>query len=219
MWRARPPVRRRHERDARRGRAQRARGADDLGAARRRARRARRGRRRHRHAARGLRRLPRPVQQRGAQPRLPALRHGRCRLMAIATPTLDDRSFEQLYDEARSLIPRYTPEWTDHNEVDPGATMLQLHAWFTEQLLYRLNQVPERNYRKFLQLLGIDVKPAAPARVDVTFTTAKLDTDAIVPAGTQVAVGGGGGEGAPIVFELPQAFVAIGPALAAVQVY
>ena len=139
--------------------------------------------------------------------------------MAIDAPTLDDRSFEQLYDEARSLIPRYTPEWTDHNDVDPGATMLQLHAWFTEQLLYRLNQVPERNYRKFLQLLGIDVKPAAPARVDVTFTTARLDTDAIVPAGTQVAVGGGGGEGPPIVFELPQAFVAIGPRLAAVQVY
>ena len=139
--------------------------------------------------------------------------------MAIDAPTLDDRSFEQLYDEARSLIPRYTPEWTDHNDVDPGATMLQLHAWFTEQLLYRLNQVPERNYRKFLQLLGIDVKPAAPATVDVTFTTARLDTDAIVPAGTQVAVGGGGGEGPPIVFELQQAFVAIGPRLAAVQVY
>lgn len=139
--------------------------------------------------------------------------------MAIDAPTLDDRSFEQLYDEARSLIPRYTPEWTDHNDVDPGATMLQLHAWFTEQLLYRLNQVPERNYRKFLQLLGIDVKPAAPATVDVTFTTARLDTDAIVPAGTQVAVGGGGGDGPPIVFELQQAFVAIGPRLAAVQVY
>jgi predicted phage baseplate assembly protein len=138
--------------------------------------------------------------------------------MAIDAPTLDDRSFEQLYEEARSLIPRYTPEWTDHNDVDPGATMLQLHAWLTEQLLYRLNQVPERNYRKFLQLLGIDVNPAAPARVDVTFTTARLDADAIVPAGTQVAVAGGDSGDGPIVFELPQAFVAIGPRLAAVQV-
>ena len=139
--------------------------------------------------------------------------------MAIDAPILDDRTFEQLYEEARSLIPRYTPEWTDHNDVDPGATMLQLHAWFTEQLLFRLNQVPERNYRKFLQLLGIDVKPASPAHVDVTFTTAQPDTDAVVPAGTQVAVGGGEGGDQPIVFELPQAFVAIGPRLAAVQIY
>src|SRR5258708_11634453 len=124
--------------------------------------------------------------------------------MSIDAPTRDERSCEQLYEEARSLIPRYTPEWTDHNDVDPGATMLQLHAWFTEQLLFRLNQVPERNYRKFLQLLGIDVRPAAPARVDVTFTTAKLDADAIVPAGTQIATAGGGSD-QPVVFELPEA--------------
>jgi predicted phage baseplate assembly protein len=139
--------------------------------------------------------------------------------MALDAPTLDDRSFEELYEEARSLIPRYTPEWTDHNEVDPGVTMLQLHAWFTEQLLYRLNQVPDRNYRKFLQLIGIDVAPASPARVDVTFTTSKADNDAIVPAGTQVATSGGGDGDQPVVFELAHAFVAIGPVLAAVQVY
>jgi predicted phage baseplate assembly protein len=139
--------------------------------------------------------------------------------MAIDAPTLDDRGFEELFEEARSLIPRYTPEWTDHNEVDPGVTMLQLHAWLTEQLLYRLNQVPERNYRKFLQLLGIDVRPASPARVDVTFTTAKPEDDAVVPAGTQVATAGGGESDQPVVFELPQAFVAIGPRLTSVQVY
>ena len=139
--------------------------------------------------------------------------------MAIDAPSLDDRSFDDLFEEARALIPRYTEEWTDHNESDPGIAMLQLHAWYTDQLLYRLNQVPERNYRKFLQLLGIDVRPASPAQVDVTFTTAKPDADAIVPAGTQVATAGGGGTDLPVVFELPQAFVAVGPTLTAVQIY
>jgi predicted phage baseplate assembly protein len=138
--------------------------------------------------------------------------------MSIEAPNLDDRRFEDLFAEARSLIPRYAPEWTDHNESDPGIALMQLHAWFTDLLLFRLNQVPERNYRKFLQLLGIRLKAASPARVDLTFTTAKPDADAIVPAGTQVATAGGGSD-PPVVFELPQAFVAIGPRLTTVQVY
>lgn len=138
--------------------------------------------------------------------------------MAIDAPSLDDRTFEQLFAEARSLIPRYAPEWTDHNESDPGIALLQLHAWYTDQLIYRLNQVPDRNYVKFLKLIGIDVKPASPARVDVTFTTARSDLDAVVPAGVQVATSGAGSD-PPIVFELQEGFVAIGPRLAALQVF
>ena len=49
--------------------------------------------------------------------------------MAIDAPSLDDRSFDDLFEEARALIPRYTEEWTDHNESDPGIAMPQLHAW------------------------------------------------------------------------------------------
>jgi predicted phage baseplate assembly protein len=137
--------------------------------------------------------------------------------MALPAPVLDDRAFEDLVAEARSLIPRYAPAWTNHNESDPGITLLQLFAWFTDLLLYRVKQVPELSYIKFLELLGIQQRPATPARVELTFTTARLDLDVTVPAGTQVATAGG--EGGPVVFELPRAFVAIGPRLAAVQVY
>jgi predicted phage baseplate assembly protein len=138
--------------------------------------------------------------------------------VAIDALELDDRRFDDLVAEARSLIPRFAPDWTDHNESDPGIALLQLHAWFTEQLIYRLNQVPERNYRKFLQLIGMDLRPATPAGVDVTFTTALPDKDVIVPAGTQVATAGGGDD-PPVTFELPQALIAIGPRLDALQVF
>jgi predicted phage baseplate assembly protein len=138
--------------------------------------------------------------------------------MAIEAPTLDDRRFDDLVAEARSLIPRYAPEWTDHNESDPGIALLQLHAWFTDQLIYRLNRVPDRNYRKFLALVGIDVRPASPARVDLAFTTSLANVDVVVPAGTQVATTGSSDD-TPIVFELPEALVAIGPRLDALQVY
>lgn len=42
-------------------------------------------------------------------------------------------------------LPAHTPEWTNHNEGDPGVTMLQLFAFLTESLLYRANLVPERD--------------------------------------------------------------------------
>src|SRR5512138_3461984 len=64
----------------------------------------------------------------------------------LVPPTLDDRTFDDLYAEARLRAARYNSGWTDFNESDPGVTLLQLFAWLTEQMLYRLNQVPERNY-------------------------------------------------------------------------
>ena len=42
--------------------------------------------------------------------------------------------------------------------------LVQLFAWMTEMLIFRMDQVPELNYIKFLQLLGIELRPAEPAR-------------------------------------------------------
>ncbi|MBI5877229.1 MAG: putative baseplate assembly protein [Chloroflexi bacterium] len=134
-------------------------------------------------------------------------------------PILDDRDYAQILSEAKSLIPRYTREWTDLNDSDPGITLLQLFAWMTEMTLYRLNQVPERNYIKFLQLLGIELNPALPAAADLTFRLARKDVDTvIVPKGTQVAASAddGGGDG-PVIFETDEALIALGATLAAVQ--
>src|SRR3954471_585289 len=90
--------------------------------------------------------------------------------MALALPDLDTRRFDEIYAEARRRIPRYTPEWTDFNDSDPGITLLQLFAWLTELQLYALNRVPERSAVKLLQLLGLQLRPAQPARAHVTFT-------------------------------------------------
>ena len=52
---------------------------------------------------------------------------------------------------------------------DPGVALIELFAWMTEMTLYRLNQVPDRLYVKFLELVGIDLFPASPARTELTF--------------------------------------------------
>ena len=89
--------------------------------------------------------------------------------MPLPEPKLDDRTFQDLVNEAKRLIPRYTPEWTDHNLSDPGVTLIELFAWLVDILLYRVNRVPEKNYIRFMDLLGIRLQGATPARVPVTF--------------------------------------------------
>ena len=74
--------------------------------------------------------------------------------MPIPLPNLDDRSYADLVEEMRALIPRYAPDWTDHNESDPGIMLIELFAWLTETLIYRLNRIPEASEVRFLELLG-----------------------------------------------------------------
>src|SRR5919108_3224442 len=90
--------------------------------------------------------------------------------MPLTVPQLDDRTYQQLLDEALRRIPVHNPEWTSFNEADPGVTLIELFAFLTENLLYRANQIPERNRRKFLSLLGVPLQPATAARGVVTFS-------------------------------------------------
>ncbi len=90
--------------------------------------------------------------------------------MPLKIPSLDDRRYQELLDEAKARIPVHTPEWTNFNSSDPGLTLLELFAFMTENLLYRSNQIPERNRRKFLSLLGVPLQAATSAHGLVTFT-------------------------------------------------
>ena len=53
--------------------------------------------------------------------------------MALPAPNLDDRRFQDLVDEAKRLVQRRCPEWTDHNVSDPGVTLIELFAWMTDR--------------------------------------------------------------------------------------
>lgn len=108
--------------------------------------------------------------------------------MALTAPKLDDRQFHDIVDEARKRIPHYCKEWTDHNLSDPGITLIELFAWMTDIILYRLNQVPDLHYIKFMEMLGITLREPVPAKVPVTFwLSAPQSTPVVIPAGTQVA--------------------------------
>ena len=108
--------------------------------------------------------------------------------MALIGPILDDRSFQQLRDELIQRIPVYTKEWTDHNETDPGIALLELFAYLGESVLYRFNQIPEATKIEFLRLLGVQPRPARPARAIVAATT-EVAAGVQIPLGVAMAAG------------------------------
>src|SRR5882672_6476785 len=87
--------------------------------------------------------------------------------MGLPAPDLDDRRFQDLVDDAKRMVMRRCPEWTDHNVSDPGVTLIETFAYMTDQLLFRLNRVPDRLYLKFLDLIGLQLLPPVPAGTHV----------------------------------------------------
>lgn len=141
--------------------------------------------------------------------------------LASHFPVLDNRTFDDLVAEARARIPRYTPEWTDYNPGDPGMALIELFAWMTELLSFRLNQVPKLTYLKFLELIGIELRSARSASTIITFPVMPsfAGTQAIVPQRSQVAAAEPDAEGRPIVFETERTLTALRARLDAVQAY
>lgn len=108
--------------------------------------------------------------------------------MPFDSPRLDDRAFQDIVQEALRRIPLYTPEWTDHNLSDPGITLIELFAWMTDIILYRLNRVPDLHYIKMMELLGMKLRAPEFATTRVTFwLSAPQPANIEIPQGTEVS--------------------------------
>lgn len=131
--------------------------------------------------------------------------------MIKPAPKIDNRSAADISKQLQDLLQIYAPDWSEF-EVDPvtgerqpkgiSAALISVCARFSEIIIQRLNQVPDKNFLAFLNLLGASRLPPQPARVPLTFSLATGSTvDAVVPAGTQVAAPPTEGEKEPIIFE------------------
>jgi hypothetical protein len=84
--------------------------------------------------------------------------------MPLNLPNLDDRTYKDLTQEALALIPAHAPEWTNHNPSDPGVTLVELLAYLSEMLIYRVNRVTDANTIAFLKLIkGPQWSPSSTA--------------------------------------------------------
>lgn len=94
----------------------------------------------------------------------------------MAVPKINKTTFdalvERMADLGRSLIPDWnvpsgTPEtWPT---TDPGLALLKIFANMDEEVIIRLNRVPVKNFEAFLDMIGIMLMPAQPAKVPITF--------------------------------------------------
>lgn len=108
--------------------------------------------------------------------------------MTLPIPNLDDRNFQSLVDDAKRMVQQRLPEWSDHNVSDPGVTLIETFAYMVDQLIWRVNRVPDRVYVKFLELLGMRLQPPAAASAPLTFwLSATQEHPVVVPAGTQAS--------------------------------
>jgi hypothetical protein len=133
----------------------------------------------------------------------------------VPVPSLDDRTYDDLIRQARALIPRTAPAWTDHNPSDPGTTLTELFAYLVETLFYQQDRITDRTLAQFARLLGVVPAPgesaaaalgravdglAVPARAitaaDVAFQLGRGLFEAVLPvagphpAGTPVVAHG-----------------------------
>jgi len=121
--------------------------------------------------------------------------------MPLESPNLDDRTWRDLVGSATARIHQEAPEWSDLSPGDPGIVLLEVFAYLTESLLYRLNRVPDKLFIEFLRLIGVRLQPPAAASVSLVFTRERGTTAAVeIPRGTHVTIARPGG-GEPPVFE------------------
>ncbi|MSP70996.1 MAG: putative baseplate assembly protein [Myxococcales bacterium] len=118
----------------------------------------------------------------------------------IPVPNLDDRTQKEIVEEAKRLIPQYCPDWTNFNPTDPGITLVELFAWMTEMVVYRLNKVTDRNYIAFLNLMGVRLQAPQPARTLLQFRLVEKAPPTLVAAGTPISTVATGKD-EPIIFE------------------
>lgn len=121
--------------------------------------------------------------------------------MPLETPNLDDRNFDQLLQEAIERVKRSCPAWTDLTPSDPGIALVDVFAFLTEMMIYRLNRLPEKAYVEFLRLIGVKLQPPGAASVDLVFSLGRpAERPVEIPRGTRVTTSRSASGAEPPVF-------------------
>lgn len=98
--------------------------------------------------------------------------------------SLDESSYDSVYDNAMARIRESAPWWTHREASDPGVTLLEMWSVLVDMQSFYLDQVQESHYRKYLKLLGIPLQEGKCAFAWVSFEDVKEDLR--IPQGTKL---------------------------------
>lgn len=124
----------------------------------------------------------------------------------MANPLIDPRTTADIIQQAQEMAPFYTPEWRFQPDAqEPGAALFKIFSWLYSGTISRLNHIPERNHRAFLNMLGVSLLPARSARAPLSFYLSKgADQPVEIPRGVQAAAQV---DGEPVIFETTRDFL------------
>ena len=94
----------------------------------------------------------------------------------LTTPTVDPRDTDALLAEFQKRRPGFLPRWIPPAK-SAGAALPPIFARFAAAIVQRLNQAPAKRKLAFLDLLGLRLVPAQPARAPVVFTLTQGASD------------------------------------------
>ena len=140
--------------------------------------------------------------------------------MPSLPPKIDQRTYEDIVEQTKNLAKNYT-NWqpASGDTKDAGEALIRIFARMVKSVSDRLNQVPEKNFLAFLDLIGGQLKPPQPAKVPLTFyLVSGSSVDGLVPAHTQVSAPPSGDTAEEIVFETDRELVVTTAQLKAVFV-
>ena len=124
-------------------------------------------------------------------------------MIPTITPSVDSRDTNALLAEFQKRRPGYLSRWSPPAK-SAGAAIGPIFARFASAVLQRLNQAPAKRKLAFLDLLGLRLVTAQPARVPVVFSLTQGASDTSAPEGTQVAAPPPPGSSQQIVFSTEQ---------------
>ena len=113
----------------------------------------------------------------------------------IELQNLNNQSLEEILDDAKRQISYLSDEWTNHQEADPGITLVELFAWLKWVQHEYLNRVSPGVKKKFLKLL--EIEPYKNKGSKALLQVADLEKDINIPKGTKWQAGN-------VVFENPK---------------
>ncbi|MFB2772426.1 baseplate J/gp47 family protein [Pelatocladus sp. BLCC-F211] len=140
--------------------------------------------------------------------------------MTSLPPKIDQRTYEEIVEQTETLVQQFT-DWkpAPEGKTDAGEALIRIFGRMVKLVSDRLNQVPDKNFLAFLDLIGGELKPPQPAKVPLTFYLAEgSPVDGLVPAHTQVSAPPAEGSDAEIVFETTRELVVTTTQLQAVLV-
>lgn len=99
---------------------------------------------------------------------------------------LNDKSYEELMDEAISQIPLYSKEWTNFNPSEPGITILENLTTFHLLQRMAISKVSEEVRRAMLYMLGYQSSENKGARL---FLQTPKGEDSLMPSHMKLEAG------------------------------